>query len=203
MTRRRGSTRLSLAGRLGRAVRLLVGIVLLLAVVYLAIALFIDRVWAGPVVLAVIVLLVVVPLVGRWRRWRRRQSIGHLLRSTPTDFEETVARLLSGAGFRKVRRTGGSGDLTVDVIAHDRAGRFVVVQCKRYLPGRLVGSSEMQTFIGMMTVQHHASYGIYATTSGYTRPAQVLARQHGITLIDGQALADLLAGGRSVQLMRR
>ena len=190
-------------GRFRRLVRVLLGIALLLLVLYAAVALLIDPRWAMPVTGAVVVLLLVALLVGLSRRRRRRRTLRHLLAGTPTEFEETVAGLMRREGFRHVHRVGGAGDLTVDVMAHDRAGRLVIVQCKRYLPTRPVGSKEMQTFIGMLTIHHHADYGLYVTTAGFTGPAIALARQHGITLVDGAMLTAMLAGGQRGGWIRR
>jgi hypothetical protein len=66
------------------------------------------------------------------------------------------------------------------------------VQCKRYAPGSRVGSKDMQAFIGMMAVHHRADSGIFVTTSGYTAPAIELGTKHGLTLIDGPRLAELI-----------
>ena len=110
---------------------------------------------------------------------------------SPAQFEQAVARLLARLGYSRVRRVGGTGDLAVDIVCRDRDGRSVAVQCKRYAPHRQVGSQEMQQFIGMMTVHHHADQGVYVTTSRFTQPARELGTQHGIELIDGARLAAL------------
>ncbi len=72
----------------------------------------------------------------------------------------------------------------------------MVVQCKRYAPGRNVGSPELQSFIGMMTVHHRADRGMYITTSGYTAPAVALAAGKPLELLDGRRLCDLLNQAR-------
>lgn len=198
--RRPGNRR---GSRLGQLIRWLLGISLLLVAVYVAVRIFADPAWATPAVIGFTGAMVVLALLGGGRRLRRRQTLSRLISGTPTEFEETVARMMRSQGFRDVRRTGGSGDLTADVVATDRAGRTVVVQCKRYQPGKAVGSKEIQTFIGMQRIHHQADYGLYATTSSYTRPARDLATQHGITLIDGVALTAALTGGQRPVWMRR
>ena len=190
-------------GRVRRPLRVLLGVALLLMVIYAAVALLLEPRWAAPVTGVVILLLLAVLVAGVARRGRRRRTLRHLLAGTPTEFEETVAGLMRREGFRQVVRVGGAGDLTVDVTARDRAGRLVIVQCKRYLPTRQVGSKELQTFIGMLTIHHRADYGLYVTTSGFTGPAVTLAGQHDITLVDGPMLTAMLAGGRRGGWMRR
>lgn len=186
-----------------RFLRWLAGVALLLAALYVAVRTFGDPAWALPAVLAFVAATVILLILTGQRRWRRRRTLGQLVTGSPTEFEETVARLMKAQGFRGVRRTGGAGDLAADVVAVDRAGRTVVVQCKRYQPGRTVGSKELQTFIGMQRIHHEADYGLYVTTSTFTRPARDLAERHGITLIDGVALTAALTGARQRTWMRR
>ena len=186
-----------------RSVRWLFGLGLILTAVYVAVYIFLDPDWAAPAVGAFIAAGIVLAIVTGQRRVRHHRTLARLIAGTPTEFEETVARMMRGQGFRGVRRTGGAGDLAADVIATDRAGRTVIVQCKRYQPGKTVGSKELQTFIGMQRVHHGADYGIYVTTSRFTRPAQELAAHHDITLVDGDALTAVLANGERAVWMRR
>lgn len=168
--------------------------------------------------LGLVTLLTVVPLLGvralvAWRRhhpgaalaWIRRalrvrrryvpserELLAALLQLTPARFELAVARLLPALGFTDVEHTGGAGDLGADIVCQGRDGERIVVQCKRYAPEHLVGSPEVQQFIGMVAVHHKAARGIFVTTSGYTQPARDLAGQHPqLTLIDGEGLARL------------
>jgi restriction system protein len=115
-----------------------------------------------------------------------------LLVLTPREFEEAVATLLAGHGYRDVRVNGGPGDLGVDISCRTPAGARVVVQCKRYAPGKSVGSPDMQRFLGM--VVHHGADcgGIYVTTSSFTTAARDLARGYRITLIDGDELSRMM-----------
>lgn len=121
-------------------------------------------------------------------------NVGPLLALTPQEFEKRIAELLRRQGYRDVQVVGGSGDLAADIIcrtAH-RQG-LLVVQCKRYDPSHKVGSREIQTFIGMVTVHHRADQGMFVTTSSFTEQARKLAEQHRIRLIDGPELARLAA----------
>ena len=122
-------------------------------------------------------------------RTRAARTLDELLLLTPTQFEEAVARMLRGTGYRDVSVVGGPGDLAADILCRDHKGRSVAVQCKRKTPGQRVGSAEMQKFIGMISVHHEADAGIFVTTSEFTQPAIDLAERHGIRLLDGNALS--------------
>jgi restriction system protein len=186
-----------------RATRWLLGIALLFAATWAAVRLLVGAEWAARALIALAALVLLVALLSLRRSLGRRRSFGRLLAGSPTEFEEAVAAIMRRQGFRGVRRTGGSGDLTADVVAHDRSGRTVVVQCKRYAPGKPVGSKELQTFIGMQRIHHEADYGLYVTTSTYTAPARSLAERHGVTLVDGAELTAILSGDRGRTWMRR
>ncbi len=143
-------------------------------------------------VLVVIGVGAAVFLVARGRRLKAR-TLADLLALTPGQFEAATAGMLRQLGYNDVRRTGGAGDLNVDVWARDPNGARVAIQCKQYGPGHYVGSPEVQTFIGMMYQHHGADRGIFVTTSWFSRPAVALAKQHNIVLWDGQELSRQLA----------
>jgi restriction system protein len=119
----------------------------------------------------------------------RVESIAELLMLTATEFEEAIAQALRDHGYRHVRRRGGPGDLGVDITCVDPNGERLAIQCKRYAPGNLVGSRELQLFIGMIHTEHDVDHGLYVTTSGFTAPARDLAARHGIRLLGGHDLA--------------
>jgi HJR/Mrr/RecB family endonuclease len=143
-------------------------------------------------ILTTAVLCVAASWAWRTRKRTKQHHLMELLVLTPTQFEEAIGRLLTDLGYRGVRRVGRAGDLAADLIALDREGRRTVVQCKRLAPGSRVGSPDVQTFIGMLTVHHRAEQGIFVTTAEFTEPAENLAKQHDIALIDGSRLCELL-----------
>ncbi len=124
--------------------------------------------------------------------WSSRTILDHVLALSPTEFEHAVTRLLPLLGYNAAKRTGGAGDLGVDIVCYDRHGGLVAVQCKRYSPGKKVTSPDIQTFFGMM-VKHAARQGIYVTTSTFTRGAFDLAADRDIRAIDGAEVGDLFA----------
>jgi HJR/Mrr/RecB family endonuclease len=149
--------------------------------------------------------LIVFWLVKRSRRPRTTQSsarlaaprqragtgIDQLHALSPYEFEAYVRDLLSRLGYRDLRLNGGAGDLGVDIWGRTPEGRTAAIQCKRYAPGKNIGSPMIQTFIGMQRIHHGADVGLFVTTSGFTPEAVKLARAHGIALIDGPALLRL------------
>lgn len=108
---------------------------------------------------------------------------------SPTEFEEAIAALCRRDGCRDVQVVGGAGDLGADVIATLPDGRRMVVQCKRYAPGRRVGSPEVQRVGGTYAVVHRADLAVVVTTAGFTDAAVEYAARAGIRLIDGGELA--------------
>jgi restriction endonuclease Mrr len=118
-------------------------------------------------------------------------GIDHLLRLTPRQFEEAVAKLMEPLGFSNIRVVGGAADLGVDVTCRDKGGRKIAIQCKLYQPHREISSSAVQTFMGGM-VAHDADIGMIVTTSAFTGPARDLATRHEIRLIDGVELGRLI-----------
>ncbi len=120
-------------------------------------------------------------------------QFNELLALTPVEFERAVAHLLQDLGYREVRHSGGPGDLAADITCRDSRGRTVIVQCKRYAPGARIGSRDIQSFIGMLSVHHHADRGIFVTTSEFTPPAKKLANEHDVELIDAARLKELVA----------
>ncbi len=129
----------------------------------------------------------------RQRRRLHVRELGQLLTLTPAGFEAAIADMLADMGYRSVKQVGRAGDLAADIECRDRKGRSVVVQCKRHAPGIKVSSSDVQSFLGTMTIHHGAEHGMFVTTSEFTQPAIDLARQHNVTLVDGHRLARILA----------
>ena len=73
------------------------------------------------------------------RRRRRIRRLEDLLALTPAQFEEAIAALFRRMGYRSVERTGKAGDLAADIHCTDKAGRNLVVQCKRYAQRHRIG----------------------------------------------------------------
>ncbi|MDQ0030137.1 restriction endonuclease [Arthrobacter bambusae] len=151
----------------------------------------------GAGMLGILILILAFAVGGLWY-WRRRKRIerarfharnlGELLVLTPTQFEHAIGALLTSLGYREVKVSGKAGDLMADITCQNSQGLLVVCQCKRWGPGHSVGTPEVQAFIGMRHAHYGAAEGIFVTTSSFTAPARALAKQHGVTLMDGTTL---------------
>jgi restriction system protein len=117
-------------------------------------------------------------------------SVDEFLAMTPREFETAVGQILGRQGYR-LAVTGGPGDLAADLAGTDPDGRPTVVQCKRYAPGRPVGSRDVQLLIAMGVRHHNAERLLLVTTSDFTDPARDLADEHDVELISGEDLEDL------------
>jgi restriction system protein len=133
---------------------------------------------------------------GRERLERQQQQarradlkLAQLDNLTPEGFEEFVAELFEALGFA-VERNGGSGDEGADLLVV-RGGQRGVVQCKYHKGRGVIGSPELQKFLG--TIHHTASHkGFFVTTRAFSLAAERFAATHPIELIDGPRLVELV-----------
>lgn len=117
---------------------------------------------------------------------------------SPKKFESFSRLLLSHMGVKFDREKGVkmSGDHGIDGYGYFESDEFrtakVVIQCKRYTDNP-VSEPEIDKFKGVM-MSFNADYGIFITTSFFTKQAQAKAVQGGntVTLIDGQRLVELI-----------
>lgn len=106
------------------------------------------------------------------------------------DFERLV-----GEAYRRqryaVEEVGGSApDGGIDLVL-SRQGQKIIVQCKRWKSTQ-VGVSLIREFYGV-TVAERATRGIFVTTGTFTPDAIEFARGKPLELVDGPALAALVA----------
>lgn len=211
MAKRRGSGRAAARRRTaGRRSAVAV------AVVVVGAAVFRDRLWP---LLAALAAAGAVAGCGWWAwrrhralraadaRWRRqdRLAAGHRTVAEVdgmggTDFEELTAGLLRRDGCTEVARTGGSGDRGVDVLGRLPDGRLLVVQCKRWAPGRAVGSPEIIRLVGSQR-HYEADAAMIVTTSRLTRNAVQDAERHGILTVHRDHLGHWLGGAPLASLI--
>jgi restriction system protein len=86
---------------------------------------------------------------------------------------------------------GAAADGGIDLVLY-RQGRKVVVQCKRWKAAQ-VGVSLIREFYGVI-VADKAERGVFVTTGTFTPDAIDFARGKPLELIDGERLAELVAG---------
>ncbi|WP_229074287.1 restriction endonuclease [Actinoplanes sp. DH11] len=103
-----------------------------------------------------------------------------------SEFEHWVARLMRASGCRRVRVSGGAGDMGADVTGYAPDGRRLVVQCKRY--SAKVGSPEVQRFAGTARHIHDADVALLVTNNYLTVQAAAVARRCHISVVDRDAL---------------
>jgi len=117
---------------------------------------------------------------------------------SPKKFESFSRLLLTHMGIKFDREKGVkmSGDHGIDGYGYFESDDFrtskVVVQCKRFVDNP-VSEPDIDKFKGVM-MSFNADYGIFITTSFFTKQAQAKAVQGGntVTLIDGQRLVELI-----------
>ena len=117
---------------------------------------------------------------------------------SPRKFENFSRALLSkmGVKFDNIIGIRMTGDHGIDGFGYIESNELrtskVVIQCKRYTDTP-VSEPDIDKFKGAMS-SHDADYGIFITTSSFTKQAQEKAVQgrNLITLIDGQRLCELI-----------
>lgn len=114
---------------------------------------------------------------------------------SPAFFERTVLKLLKAMGYGDHEHTGGPGDGGIDGILYsDRLGlERVYVQAKRWNLNGTVGSPEIRSFCGALTI-NHAGKGVFITTATFTADAEKEAKKvpQVIRLVDGKKVAELM-----------
>jgi len=125
-------------------------------------------------------------------RLQARQAelkLGQLASLTPEGFEEFVAELFEALGY-EVERCGGTGDEGIDLRVR-KHGLHAVVQCKYHKTGGVIGSPDLQKFLG--TIHHAKSHkGFFVTTRTFSLAAEKFVANHPIELIDGPRLVELV-----------
>lgn len=118
----------------------------------------------------------------------------------PVFFEELVIDVLLAmdyGGRRRdlARRLGRSGDGGVDgIISQDELGLDqIYIQAKRIKPGTVVPISEVRDFAGSLDA-HHASKGVFLTTSHFSPAALSFCQQvsRRVVLVDGRKFTELM-----------
>ncbi len=134
---------------------------------------------------------------GRRQRLDGVRSVHDLYAMRWQDFEKLVSDAFRARGFR-VHEVGGDGtpDGGVDLEMTDPAGVNYLVQCKQWQTWS-VGEPKIREFFGVMCHRGNGYKGIFVSCGRYTAPAKSFAAGKPIELIDGPALVQLIAQGRS------
>jgi restriction system protein len=146
-----------------------------------------------PVFVFVVLLIWVITLGHKAYRRFLFNSAGELdsIRSLSwRDFELLVGEALRQEGY-SVEENGGSGsDGGIDLVAHRKNETFLV-QCKHW-KARTVGVPIAREMFGLM-ISEKAAGVLIVTTGSFSREAQSFASGKPMRLIDGQALAKMIA----------
>jgi Holliday junction resolvasome RuvABC ATP-dependent DNA helicase subunit len=122
-------------------------------------------------------------------------AVTDLMRLSGIEFEQLVVTLLRNLGFTAdMTKATGDGGIDIEAVL-DRplvGGRYLI-QCKRFAPDTSVGSPTVREFYGALVADRRAVKGILITTSSFSAQAREFAENLPIELIDGNALANLLA----------
>ncbi len=110
------------------------------------------------------------------------------------EFEEHVATLLRRDGCTDVIVRGRGKDRGIDITALTADGRTLAVQCKRFAPHLSITSPEIQKFVGAAKVLHSSEVALFVATCPFTRDAQNIAAESGITVVHRGLLEEWSAG---------
>jgi restriction system protein len=172
---------------------------LLIIGVLVAAAIVVQTVQEHPVAASLAAVAVVgVTVAGGWLWIRRSRRLALRERTlavadvmSGSEFEHWVARLMRASGCRRVRVSGGAGDMGADVTGYSPDGRRLVVQCKRY--STKVGSPEVQRFAGTAHHIHSADVALLVTTNYLTAQGADVARRCHISVVDRDVLGSWAA----------
>jgi restriction system protein len=128
----------------------------------------------------------------RGRRFRATQSLADIRSMSWKQFESITAEMFRQQGYFATETTEGP-DNGVDLVLR-KDGEKTYVQCKHW-KANTVGVEKVRELLGSMAAGG-AQAGIFVASGDYTQPAKDFARDCGITLIDGEQLARLLAGAQ-------
>jgi YVTN family beta-propeller protein len=109
------------------------------------------------------------------------------------EFEELIGRAYQFQGY-EVLSTAHGADGGIDLIL-TRGTERIFVQCKHWNTNQ-VGVKIVRELFGVVAA-HGATWGIVATSGNFTEEAEEFARQARITLLNGPAVAQLIALGQA------
>ncbi len=189
--RKRNSTQFQIAALIGGGLLILLLAVYLLWVLAIRLGLvpdaFVIAVFAGLAALVAYALIVVGIVILNRRTFQfnafRALQLADVDRMTGTRFEEFVEALITSQGYR-VKHTGHSGDLGVDLVAERSPDKFAV-QCKRQ--GEPVSRRAVSDAVAGMA-HYRCNRAMVVTNSTFTPGARELARSNGCALVDREAL---------------
>jgi restriction endonuclease Mrr len=115
-----------------------------------------------------------------------------LLSLSPPQFEAAIALMLTAHGYHIVQRY--FPNYPSDLRFTSPEGRATLVWCRRFRPGKLIGSTQVTASLGAVSMSGPSSLAMIVTTSGYTGQALELAKRYAqqIRLLDGQDVISMM-----------
>ena len=146
--------------------------------------------WAGMLLLA-LVMLVILWRVARWERRRRlRRTVEGLRSLPPAEFEAEVGRWLRRDGWR-IEHRGGTGDGGIDIVA-TKGRETLAIQCKRYAETTPVTAAQLRDLYGA-AIAEGATGAVMVTTGRVSKAArdwcETLPGSPAIRLVEADHLA--------------
>ena len=114
-----------------------------------------------------------------------------LQRMDPYAFEAFVGDVWEHLGWH-TRVVGKPGDRGIDVVATNSEQKQLI-QAKRYGSNTTVGSPEVQQYASLRLQEESVDQVTIVTTGEFSRQAEQLAPDLDVTLVDGEALLDILS----------
>jgi HJR/Mrr/RecB family endonuclease len=131
----------------------------------------------------------------------------NMFKDKPTNFEDWVSKFLEIKGYRETLVTPRQGDGGKDIIAKDKTGKKVFIECKLWNPENWdinVGRPEVQKLVGAM-VAAEVKNGLVVTTAALSHEAKEYIKQinslgYSVQYIEGNQLVKELYNLRMVKL---
>lgn len=118
-------------------------------------------------------------------------TVEKLRKMDPYKFEEYIRDLLLSSGYKTAECTSRSNDGGKDIVAKDKEGRLVFVECKRYDEKNTVGRPLIQKFHSAM-IDGKADVGLFVTTGYFNKNAIKYSYGKNIELIDARKLSSMI-----------
>jgi restriction system protein len=127
------------------------------------------------------------------RRFGALKSIEHIRQLSWRQFESIVGEAFRRRGYTVEENAVDGPDGGIDLVLHKGGAKFYV-QCKQWKQTK-VGVKPIRELYGVITAGDAAG-GFFVASGEYTEDAREFARKSAIELIDGPALAEMIAQAR-------
>lgn len=142
---------------------------------------------------AIFIMLAVVSAFHSWRKGElieSQTSVKSIQSLSWKEFEYLVSEAYKRKGFAFSENTGSGPDGGIDLVLSKKSEK-ILVQCKNWRSSK-VSVSVVRELLGVVTAVG-ASKGIVVCSGSYTKDAIDFAKNNNIELVDGNALARLIA----------